>query len=131
MPKSTAVHTIDEATTADSRKRAATIGMATRISAAAIANAPRIVPITDAEMPRSWPSTGNTNVCTSQQDEMNQLTSSKRRNRGSCSISQARALSWPCGRITGGNSFTAQTQNQDAAGSTAINRYDQRKPAWA
>ena len=72
-----------------SRRCAATSGISMRIAAAAMANAPRMEPITEALKPRSWPSTGTTKVCTSQHDDSNQLTSIRRRNIGSRSKSQA------------------------------------------
>jgi hypothetical protein len=48
--------------TAASLTRSAISGSTTRMTAAAMANAPRMEPITDALKPRSWPSTGTTKV---------------------------------------------------------------------
>ena len=51
---------------------------------------PRIRPIVLALKPRSWPSTGTAKVCTSQQADSSQLTSSSRFKPGARSRSQAR-----------------------------------------
>jgi hypothetical protein len=77
---STAVTTMAPATTTHSRSRSATMGSSTRITAAAIANAPRMEPMTDADSPARARAVGTTKVCTSQHDESTQFTSSRRRN---------------------------------------------------
>ncbi|AEG93556.1 Hypothetical protein Rta_24580 [Ramlibacter tataouinensis TTB310] len=119
------------AITADSRRRAASTGSSTRTSAAAIAKAPSRLPMTEADRPRSCPSTGTTKVCTSQQDDSSQLTSSRRRKPVSRTRSQAVPGLLPAGATTGGSSRAPRTQNQVASGSTAIRKKAQRKPPWS
>ena len=102
--------------------------MATRTAAAASAKAPRIDPITDALMPRSNPSTGTTNVCTSQQDDKNQFTSIKRRNIGSRSRSQAFGRAPASVTSTGGSSRVERTRNQLPKGSSASRKKATRYP---
>ena len=131
MPKSSAVAAIAPAITAHSRTCAAISGSTTRTSAAAMANAPRMEPITEADRPRSWPSTGSTKVCTSQQEDRNQLTSSSLRNMGSRTRSQALPPRCLPDAATGGRSCADFTQNQDSNGSAAISRKAERKPAWS
>ena len=63
-------------------------------------------PITEADRPRSWPSTGTTKVCTSQHEDSNQLTSSSRRNIGSRTRSQAVPPRCLSDATTGGSSCT-------------------------
>jgi len=102
------------------------------MNAAEMAKAPRMVPTTEALKPRSWPSTGTTKVCTSQQEDSNQLTPSKRRIMGSASRSMARRGA--AGSIDLGvcSSGTLRTQNQVPKGSTAMHKKAQRKPVtWA
>ena len=84
-------------TTTHSFKCAASSGMATRTQAAATAKPPKMAPITEALKARSWPSTGTTKVCTSQQLDSNQFTSSRRRIKGSRSKCQTWGLAIPCG----------------------------------
>ena len=107
-------------------------GRQTRIKAAAKANAPKILPTTEALKPRSCPSTGTTKVCTSQQDESNQLTPNKRRIIGSASKSSARrgaAFSNAGGMCSSG---ALRTQNHVTNGNKAISKNAQRKPVtWA
>ena len=78
--------------------------------------------MTEALMPRSNPSTGTTKVCTSQQADKNQFTSSRRRNMGSRNKSHALGLWSPLGAMTGGNSRVCLTKNQLASGSIAISK---------
>ena len=118
-------------TTVDSRSRSATSGMSTRITAAAIANAPRMEPITEADSPRSCPSSGTTKVCTSQHDDSSQFTMSSRRKPGSASRSQARARVPSSAATTGGISCVPRTQNQVASGNTAMSAKAARKPMVA
>ncbi|CAM3905109.1 hypothetical protein ACAN107058_19485 [Paracidovorax anthurii] len=96
------------------------MGISTRMAAAAMANAPRMVPITEAESPRSCPSSGTTKVCTSQQDDSSQFTSSSRRKPASASRSHERWRAPPSAAITGGSSTVARTQNHVATGSSAV-----------
>ena len=131
MPNSTPVTAIAVDITAHSCKREASIGISTRIAVAAMANTPRIVPITEALKPRSWPSTGKTKVCTSQHDESIQLMTNKRRICGTASRSQAREDSAPSTFLSNGNSGVPRTQYQDASGSTAITAKAVRNPAWS
>ena len=81
-------------------------GITSRTKAAATAKAPRIDPITVAVRPRSWPITGTTNVCTSQQDERHQLTSIRRRIFDSRTKSHTRVGAAPCTGSSGGRSAT-------------------------
>ena len=66
-----------------SLNRRATQGNNTRVVVAAKANRPKTVPIPDALTPRSCPKIGTMKVWTSQHEDKNQLTQSKRR-KGAC-----------------------------------------------
>src|SRR6218665_1539447 len=78
-----------------------------------------MLPMTDADMPRSCPSSGTAKVCTSQQEASIQLTSSRRRNGSSFIRSQARC-GGPAAAITRGRSPAVRTPNQGSSGSTAL-----------
>ncbi len=116
------MHTSEAVSTTCSLNRWATTGITTRMAAAAIAKAPRMLPMTEALRPLSWPSTGTTKVWTSQQDDIIQLTSIKRRNMGSCRRSQALAREAPSTGCTGGSSRVSRTQNQVSNGNSAMSR---------
>ena len=87
--------------------------------------------MTEADSPRSWPSTGTTKVWTSQHEDSSQLTSSKRRNMGSRTRFQAGPWGWLAVRATGGSSLVDCTQNQPTSGNAASSRKAGRKPAWS
>ena len=103
-------------------------GKHTRMKAAANANAPKMPPTTDALYPRSCPSTGTTKVCTSQHEDSNQLTPSKRRIMGSASKSKARRGASFANSGDSGNSGTRRIQNHVNSGNSAIDKNAHRKP---
>ncbi len=90
-----------------------------------------MVPITDADKPRSWPSTGTTKVWTSQQDDSSQFTISRRRNIGSRTRFHAAPWWAPAARMTGGNSLVTRIQSQPTSGKAASTRNAARKPPWS
>ena len=116
-------------TTEPSRARPASTGSTTRTAAAASAKAPKRLPMVAAPSPRSCPSTGTTKVCTSQQADSIQLTSSNRRSMGNRSKSSTRRSCEPC--TTLGSSRAVRTVNQVRTGRIAIARKATRKPAWS
>ena len=118
-PNSSAVISMAVHSKAHSRIRFAIRGNIKRTAAAAIAKAPRIVPITDAGIPRSKPSTGTTKVCTSQQDDKSQLTSMSRRKSGLDIKSQALGTGLPGAAMMGGNSCTRLSSHQLSRGKSA------------
>ena len=64
--------------TCASFSRCASTGIARRTTVTAVANTPSTRPIDEALKPRWWPSTGTRKECTSQLEEMSQLTNSSR-----------------------------------------------------
>jgi len=78
-----------------------------------------MVPMTEAGMPCSWPSTGTTKVCTSQHDDSNQFTSMSRRKSVPFIKSQALVGVLPGAATTGGNSCTRLSSHQLMIGNSA------------
>ena len=97
-----------------------------RTSAAATANAPCSAPITDADSPRSCPSSGSTNMCTSQAIDCSQLTSSRRRMAAWPSKSHTEARSSPAAAGTTGARGVPRNSAQHSSGSAAISPKAQR-----
>ena len=126
--KSTQAQTMAPSTTFHSLRCSDSSGISTRMAAAAIANAPRMVPITEADRPRSCPRMGTTKVCTSQHDDRAQFISSRRRKPWCCSMSQAVPERGEVGVGSLACSATVRTHSQALSGSSAISRKAARKP---
>ena len=78
------------------------------------------------------PSTGTTKVCTSQHDDSNQFTSSRRRNIGSRSRSQAGPVRPACGRVHRRQLVrVAHPEPGDQGQQRTISRNASRNPPWS